>query len=527
MAQTPVSCGALKGVIIPAESVGLPTTGAEVLSAEQVDSKGAGPEQISAHCAVTAVVHPLDPGAPDITISIGLPTVWSRDTVMFGGGGYNGTVPDIASKGPFGAVDQAPPLSRGYVTFGSDSGHKATNANLPTPSLDGSFGVNDEAVRNFSGDALKKTRDTALFIAEKHYGSAPVHNYFVGGSTGGREALAVAQRWPSDFNGVVSAYPAWKAASTDLWFGHAASLLSKPEAFIPVPQQQFIYDMVINTCDSRDGLPDGVISDEAGCNFEPQMLACDHLADSSQLCLTKPQLDAVIALTAPLKWKYSLESGETGIPGAPFLSGANMTTSVLGLGTDAPSTPMPPTSSYGAQFWDQWVKYFVTRDPNFDSLTIDPLDPGPWLDRISSLSSIQDVNNADLSAFAAAGGKLLLLHGTADQLVSHRTSVEYFHRVEEKMGEAQVDSFARFYLIPGADHANKNAAFAASWDSIGAISEWTRNGNAPTNPVMTDANKSGNARTRPMCEYPAWPRYSGSGDPQQATSFQCTGGPTR
>ncbi|MFD0852201.1 tannase/feruloyl esterase family alpha/beta hydrolase, partial [Actinomadura adrarensis] len=122
-----------------------------------------------------------------------MPAEWNHKAMMFGGGGYNGTVPDIAMNVPLGRADRPTPLARGYVTFASDSGHQAG----PTGSLDGSFGVNDEALRNFAaGDALKKTHDAAMFLIRHGYGARPGRTYFAGGSTGGREALVVAQRWP-------------------------------------------------------------------------------------------------------------------------------------------------------------------------------------------------------------------------------------------------------------------------------------------------------------------------------------------
>jgi feruloyl esterase len=172
------------------------------------------------------------------------------------------------------------------------------------------------------------------------------------------------------------------------------------------------------------------------------------------------------------------------------------------------------------QFWDAWVKYAVTRDPGFDSLSLDPLAPGRWQDRISELTALQDVNSTDLRPFARRGGKLLLLHGTADELVSHRATVEYYEGLVQTMGERRVDAFARFYLVPGANHANVAAAFAAGWDSLTALDRWVTTGAAPADPVVQDTNP-GATRTRPLCEYPAHPEYSGTGSPDEAGNFSC------
>jgi feruloyl esterase len=463
----------------------------------------------------------VDPAAPDIRMQVALPTTWNQKALMFGGGGYDGTIPALNSKVPFGPNDAPRPLGRGYATFASDSGHQAPAGFLPSPSLYGEFLANDEALRNFAGDALKKTRDAAVFVLGRYYDrSTPERTYFAGGSTGGREALAVAQRWARDFDGVISVYPAFNAATLDLYFGHMTRQLAAPGAFPRPAQQVLLYDAVIAACDGLDGLTDGVISDEPACHFDPAVLRCPEGQDTGDTCLSDPQITAIRAVSSAITFPYPLASGETGYPGFPFLSGADMSTPLLGLGTTAPATPMPKTAGYGMQFWDAWVKYAVTRDPGYDSLSLDPLAPGRWQDRISQLTALQDVNSTDLRPFARRGGKLLLLHGTADELVSHRATVEYYEGLVQTMGQRRVDAFARFYLVPGADHANRAAAFAAGWDSLTALDDWVTTGAAPADPVVRDTNP-GATRTRPLCEYPTHPRYVGSGSPDEASSFEC------
>ncbi|WP_367128769.1 tannase/feruloyl esterase family alpha/beta hydrolase [Saccharothrix sp. HUAS TT1] len=519
-ARSAARCSELVGTPIPASAIGLPTTGGAVTSALLVAP--AARDGIGEHCRVDVAVRPVDRAAPDIRLRVALPTRWNRKALMFGGGGYDGTIPDVAGNVPFGPADQPVPLARGYATFAGDSGHQADPAFTPARSLDGSFGVNDEALRNFAGDALKKTRDAAVFVIARHYGGArPVHSYIAGGSSGGREALAVTQRWPTDFDGVISAYPAWNAASVNLFFGYEAQVLSQPGAFPGPAEQALLHRSVVEACDGRDGLRDGVVSDEAGCAYDPRALRCADGVDPGDTCLSDAQVRAVEALSSPLRWDYELAGGETGYPGFPFLSGASMTTALLGMGVDAPADPMPKTSGYGVQFWDQWVKHFVTRDPAHDPLAVDPLRPGRWQRRISELSALQDVNDTDLRPFRRAGGKLLLVHGTADELVSHRSTVDYFGRLERTMGKGAVRQFARFYLVPGANHANVTPAFMAGWDSLTALEQWVERHRPPVRPVVADKNTATSGRTRPLCESPGWPRYVGSGDPDSARSFTC------
>jgi hypothetical protein len=514
-----IACDSLVGLEIPASVIGLPTSGGEVTRATRAIAQG------RPYCQPQAVLRPVDPTAPPITMRMGLPDQWNRRTIMFGGGGYNGSVPapDGAAPAPNAGVpfgDERSPLGRGMVTYASDSGH--TNSPLVLPTLDGSFAMNDEALRNFAGDALKKTHDAAMFVVSRYYaGTAPEQSYFAGGSTGGREGLAVAQRWPQDFDGVISVYPAFNAATLDLFFGIEAREFAKPDAFPNTAQQRLLYESVIASCDPLDGAKDGLISDEAGCDFDPSTLRCPGGVNLHSACLSDPQIAAVKRVSSPVRFDYPLASGETGYPGFPFLSGADMTTPLLGMGTTAPDEPEPATAGYGPQFWGQWVKYFVTRDPSYDNLSLDPLAPGKWQDRISELTALQDVNDPNLAPFADQGGKLLVLHGTADELVSHRATVEYYQRVQATLGAERTRQFSRLYLIPGANHANVEPAFSASWDSLTALESWVRDGVAPQSPVVRDANPGAN-RTRPLCEYDAYPRYVGEGDVNQASSFACT-----
>ncbi|MGX1488224.1 tannase/feruloyl esterase family alpha/beta hydrolase [Streptomyces tendae] len=513
-------CTSLAGTAIPSSAISLRTRGGRVDAASPVTETVGGVSL--AYCRADAALSPVDRSAPDIRLRVALPLDWNRRSMMFGGGGYNGTVRDVRGNVPFAPTDGAPPLARGYATYAGDSGHQADSAKHPILSLDGSFAVNDEALRNFAaGDALKKTHDAAQFLIRTFYRAKPRHTYFAGGSTGGREALAMIQRWPTAMDGVISAYPAWNNLAEALYLGHATHELARPGAFPGPAKQTLLYESVMRACDGLDGLTDRVVSNPDACRFDPRTLRCPDGADTGPSCLSDRQIAAVRVISSPWKWPYRVASGERGYPGFPFLSGADLRTPVLGFGTTAPSTPMPLTSGYGMQYWDQWVRYFLTRDPDRDSLSVDPARPDTWLKRISELSKLQDMNDADLSPFARAGGKLLLLHGAADELVSHRATNDYYERVSDVVGPRGTREFMRYYLVPGANHANFGSpAFAASWDSLTAIERWSEQGRAPVAPVVVDA---GDGRARPLCEYPSWPRYR-AGDPDDAAGFRCVRG---
>lgn len=534
-AATPLSCAQLAGKTIPAASIGLPTTGATVTAAVTMPASGTGAQATGEYCLVSGAINPVDPAAPQIKFQVAMPTVWNNKIMMFGGGGYDGTIPAPTGNVPAGPTAQLTPLGRGYATFGSDSGHQANALG----SEDGSFGVNDEAVQNFSGDALKKTRDAAIYLIDARYAvTAPKRAYFAGGSSGGREALAVVQRWPQDWDGSIVLYPAWAAASLDLQFGRITRAFAAPGAYLDQAKRQVLLNAVLATCDSLDGVTDGLISNVAACNatFNPSTamlngtpLRCPGGVDTGDTCLSDAQISALNVYNTPITFGYPLASGETQFPGfnvyGADLGVANAsplqpTVTLLAMGTSQPASPMPNTAPYMSVFWDQWIRYFVTRDPNYNSLSVDPQNPGSLQARISQLTALQDVNKTDLSAFNAKGGKILMAHGMADALVSTRSSEQYYQRLQATMGASAVANFVRFYEIPGYGHA-VSSVFNASWDSLTTLENWVENGVTP--PPQTVADTAGvPGRTRPLCEYPTFPRYNGSGDVNAASSFTCS-----
>src|SRR5512134_2254315 len=199
---TPKTCEQMAGLTVPVAAIGLPTRGATVTSASVVAASGTGASAIGEHCLVNGRIAPIDTTAPDILFRVALPTQWNAKIVMFGGGGFDGSIPNVAGNTPIGPTDQLRPLGRGYATFASDSGHQAGALG----SQDGSFMMNDEALRNWGGEALIKAR----------YARTIRKAYFSGGSTGGREAIQSITRWPKDWDGAIVAYPAWNQASTML-----------------------------------------------------------------------------------------------------------------------------------------------------------------------------------------------------------------------------------------------------------------------------------------------------------------------
>jgi len=540
--QAAMTCAQLAGMTIPASGIGLATTGATVTSATVVPAAGSGASAVGEYCRVLGDINPVDATAPKIKFQVNLPETWNRKAMMVGGGGYDGSIANGVGNVPAGPTDKQVPLGRGYATFGSDSGHQA-NAN---GSRDGTFGANDEALRNFAGDAIKKTRDAAMAIIKARYADTVQKTYFAGGSTGGREALLAVQNWPSDFDGAIVLYPAWNAASLDLQFGRITRQLAEPNAYPNRAKRRVLYDAAIAACDGLDGARDGVISNVAACNasFNPatatvnatpggQPVRCANGADTGDTCLSDVQIASFNVINTPLQLNYALASGERSYPGFntwgtdfgnPGPDPLQPTVLTLSMGTEQPANPMPAVTAttmppYGSTFWDQWVKYFVTRNPNFNSLSLDPQNPTIWQNRIVELTGIQDANKTDLSAFQSRGGKILMAHGSHDALVSTRATEQYFSRIRNTMGASAVTGFMRYYEIPGYGHST-STVFNAAWDSVTTLEDWVEKNIAP--PAQVVADRTGvPGRTRPLCEYPTFPRYNLTGDINAAASFTC------
>ena len=531
MAATQTACADLTGMTIPASAMGLPTTGGAVISAAIVPAAGAGAALVAEYCRVNGRISPVDPAAPNILFRVALPTSWNQKALMYGGGGFDGSIPNVTGNVPSGATDKPLPVTRGYAVFGSDSGHQAGARG----SLDGSFGLNDESLANWGGDALKKTRDAAMYVIMARYGAAPLKSYFAGGSTGGREALQSIQRWPQDWNGAVAWYPAWNQASAMLGGQVATLALSKPGAYLNANKRLALFQSAMQACDALDGLIDGLISNQGACNatFDPATamlisspLRCPGGVDSGDTCLSDAQIAAVRTMNAPARFAFPLARGNKEYPGynvwgadlgITSSSPVQPTVVFLNLGSAQPANPMPTTAPYISQQLDGVLKNIITRDLTFNPLSFDPQQHSEWSLRWRELSRMID-QSPDISAFAARGGKLLLAHGLQDVLVSARATEDYYERLVQTLGK-KVEGFVRYYEVAGFGHA-VSSQFNATWDSLTALEQWAEGGVAPANQVTVDT-VGVPGRSRPLCDYPKWALYKGNGDVNAASSFTC------
>jgi acetyl esterase/lipase len=508
----PESCKSLRHFDIPAEKIGLPTSGVDVMSASH--SREGGMD----YCRVMGRVHPVDPAADDIRFEVNLPERWNGKALQYGGGTFDGYLrpADGLGRTAVSVKSEATPLTQGYVTFGSDGGHHRNYYLLPDAinALNAKFARNAEMQRNFAGDALKKVHDAVVEIARERYGRAPQRMYFIGGSTGGREALRVAQRFPADYDGVLAAYAAWDQVELDLQFIRTAQALYAPGGFLGHSQTSLIEHTVQRSCDAQDGVRDGIVSDPAGCHVDVAALRC---ADGHKHhgCLSDPQMRTLETYATPQQTAMPLSDGVNSIPGYSVLTGASLS-HATGVLPFALHSPVFLLNSFGYVIGDDVTRNFLPVGHHFNSLTFDTKKGGPWGEELVRLAKEIDSTNANLGPFFAHGGKLILVHGTEDNIIPTNSTVDYYQRLRAKVGDAAAEDSARLYLVPGLGHGF--GRFNGGFDTIGTLDAWADRGVAPENLIVTD-NHSG--RTRPLCEWPEWPRYNGTGDVNTASSFTC------
>jgi hypothetical protein len=520
------TCNDLRGYIIPAASIGMPSRGGIVHSARH--RKGAG----GGFCLLLGQIQSVDPAADPIRFEVNLPETWNGKTLQFGGAIFDGYLRE--SNGlrntVLGDKRQLTPLARGYATFGSDSGHHKHYWILPNIFNLGNsaFALNEEERRNFASEGLKKTHDVALVLIQAYYGRFPERVYFIGGSEGGREAMKVVDLWPKDYDGVISAYAAWNEIETDLQFIHVSQAMyakgkDGESGWLPSAKVKLLRDAVLTSCDRQDGLEDGIISNPAACFYDPSLLRCYDGKDHRG-CLSEGQERTVLAFSEPQTSTFTVANGINYQPGYNILRGSDLVGN-LGWFSHPFHPPIPFFNSPYYVIADGIVRTFLRTGPRVDLFQIDTVTGGApglvgaeYLPRIRQQAIADDASLADLSPFEQHGGKLLLIHGVADATIPTDASVQLYRRIVEAMGQQRADSFVRLYLIPGFGHGL--GVFDAGFDTIGVLDRWADQGIIPVDLIAVDQNRHRHRRERPMCPWPSWPRFTG-GDVNAASSFTC------
>lgn len=543
VASPAAACSALAGKAIEAALIGEASSGAVVTAATFKAAVADAPNAAGTatvpgtpdYCQVLVDIKPVDATAPLIKMQVNLPAVWNGRSLQMGGGGLNGTLVTGLDRARTDGPELQLPLTRGFVTLGTDSGHQVA-AGVPA----GAFALNAEALNNYAFAAYKKTRDVGVQLMQAFYGHKAQKAYYIGGSEGGREGLLMAQRYPADFDGIVAVDPVIRLIG--LWqyqlsFGQVQSL---PGSWLG-GKVQLVHDTVQAACDALDGLEDRVISNPKGCRplADAALVArrCASGADEGATCFSDAQINTLRWTYSGQLYPFALANANYSYPG--YLYGSEGVAGALEtwvVGTSAP-TANPDAAGVGRSYniGGQFVRYFVTRDAAFNPLVF---NAAAYQARVQELSALMDMTQPDLSAFKARGGKLILRENLSDKGNSPQTGIDYYDAVVARLGKAAVDEFFIAYGATGLPHTSTGlaagAANAPTWgtpgqiDLLGILDDWvskgTRPADAPTLTLRSPLAPYALVSSKPMCRFGSYPRFTGSTPAagNLAASYTCT-----
>lgn len=436
-------------------------------------------EQLPAACRVDAVLRPTP--ASEIHIEVLLPdgAAWNGKYQAVGNGGWGGSLnlPEMATA-----------LARGYATSSTDTGHSGGRASFAPG--------HPEALADYGYRAVHEMTVATKAIIAAYYGKAASLSYFVGCSSGGRQALMEAQRFPADYDGIVAG-----ATTNNITpmmaerINVAQATLSVPEAYIPPALYPVIHVAVLQACPSHAG----VLDDAFTCRFDPAALQCAPGETNS--CLTPAQVGAARRIYAPLA---SPRTGTTIFP--PMERGSELVWQTLAGG------PRPILLA------DDFFRYIVFDRPEWDFRTLN--SGSDLLLAHKRADAVLAATDPDLRPFFAHGGKLLQYHGMTDQQVMPGNSVNYFKAVRNAVGAAASDENHRLYLVPGMNHCGGGDG-PSTFDMLHALEQWREHRIRPeTIPASHQANGTAD-RTRNLCPYPQLSTYNGTGSADDAASYTC------
>ncbi len=488
-ASAATSCESLASLSLPQTmitSAQMVAAGQFILPAEGSQPAPAAFKDAPAFCRITATLKPTSDS--DIKIEVWLPAAaWNGNFQGVGNDGGTISYPVMAGV-----------LRNGFATAGTDTGHVGTGMGFAPGHPEK---VKDFAYRGFHEMTLKAKAITSAF-----YGSGPKLSYLNDCGGGSREALAEAQRYPADYDGIAAS-----GLGTHKSIHHIAQFwvwqaTHKDEAsYIPPAKYPLIHEAALETCDVQvDGVKDGLIEDPSRCRFDPKVLECKG-ADGPA-CLTSPQVEAARKIYAPpvhARTKKEIFS--------PLYPGSELSwAGAVG----------PNASGAGVEYF----KYVVFEDPNWDYKT-KPINFDSDVDLATSPEkSIVNATNPDLSGFLRRGGKLLLVEGWNDTAIPPRVAIDYYKSVVEKLGNTkEVRDGLRLFMVPGMGHCpGINGTENFDLDTLGTLRQWRENGKAPDQMLATRYKNGKEIGKRLVCQYPQVPVYRGSGSADDAANFSCS-----
>lgn len=442
---------------------------------------GASPySKLPSFCRVAATLRPSSDS--DIKIEVWLPvSAWNGKLQSVGNGGWAGFI---------GYPALARGVAGGYATASTDTGHTGNTGRFalghPEKMID--FGYRSEHEMTLAAKA----------IIAAYYGDGPRLSYWNGCSTGGRQGLTEAQRYPSNYNAVIAGAPANNRMHIYVWSLWIAQAVHRGESsYIPPSKYTMIHKAVVDACDALDGLTDGLIADPRRCRFDPKVLACKGADGPS--CLTSQQVEVARKI-------YSSVKNPRGQDIYPGLEPG----SELGWANHAGPEPL----SYATDGF----KYVVFKNPDWDFRSLNLDTDVALADKIDNgTTSAMDPN---LKAFFGRGGKLLMYHGWSDPQVSPLNTIDYYTSVLKTMGATASADSIRLFMLPGMGHCGGGDG-PNNFDAMGALAQWFEKAETPNQIVASHSANGVVDRTRPVCAYPQVAAYVGIGSADEAANFVC------
>ena len=432
-------------------------------------------------CRVAATLKPSSDS--DIKIEVWLPASgWNGKFQAVGNGGWAGTI-------SYPALTAA--VAAGYASASTDTGHATAG---------GSFAMgHPEKLVDYAYRATHEMTVQAKAILAAFYGNQPKLSLWNGCSTGGRQGVIEASRFPGDYNAIIAgAIPVTSPRLHGARIQISQIVHRSPDSYIPPEKYPAIHAAALEACDAMDGVKDGVIENPTKCKFDPKTIECKG-ADGAA-CLTPAQVETARALYAPLKDPKS---------------GAVVSFQLLQPGSELSWATLAGPDAFAIAV--EAYKYVVYKNPDWDWHTF---NPSKDYDLIESAAGGFTPPGANLKPFFDRGGKLLMYHGWADQQVASLNSVTYFDAVTNATGKSAAGKSIALYMVPGMGHCQGGPG-TDTFNKVAAIEQWVSTGRAPAEIVASHMTAGKVDRTRPLCPYPEVARYKGTGSTDDAANFAC------
>jgi len=477
MAATP--CEELAALALPTARIDLATS---VPAGDFTPPGGRGGQgqtfrALPAFCRVAATLRPTSDS--DIKIEVWLPSAnWNGKLQAVGNGGWAGSI-------SYGAMATA--LKAGYATTSTDTGHTSPG---------GAFVQgHPEKLADFSWRSEHEMTVKAKAVIGTFYGRAPSRSYFNGCSTGGKQGLMEATRFPEDYDGIVAGDPANLRGYRNTWQVSVTNQIHENSGgTMPREKLELLHQAVMNACDAIDGVKDGLLEDPKACKVDPATLVCK--SGESTACLTTAQVASAKILLSP-----GVVAGEEYHPGLEHGS-------ELGWNRWTSADPNPQQSEF--------FKYVVYENPDFDWTTLNPETALPLAVEAAKDDSAEA---KDLTTFIRTGGKIILYHGWAAPTIAPQATLNYYAAAQQSAPNAE-DSI-RMFLVPGMGHCRGGEGATDTFDAVAALDTWVEKGQAPTRIRATSVTAGKVNRSRPLCPYPQVASYQGSGSTDEAENFVC------